>query len=208
MYFSIIVSPKDLYSTPNVQSLNTNQRKCKFSDETDDSEIFSTYSQNGCLFECILKQAQEECDCIPWNFPSQQNESFICDLSGSGCFWNVLYNGSRILNCDCFVDCSKIYYNFNFEKRKLKAAELRKNTTESNILREYVCKYQVLFEKTLINKCQHLILLTIVCTLFTNSNRLAWTSHHLPSKVRSKYLVIVCHVKIKHYSKISLVLTL
>ena len=112
----IIVTPKVLLTTDRVQSLSSIERNCKFDNEATDSELFSKYSQNGCMFECVLKQAKEECGCILWNLPNNGNESTICDLFGSQCFWNALNDSSRVQTCNCSADCSATTYNFYFDK--------------------------------------------------------------------------------------------
>ena len=110
--FSILISPNVLNSTSDVQHLPMSDRNCKFHNEATHSEIFSKYSHNGCMFECLISQAEKECSCIPWNLPSTKKESYICDPSGSSCFWSIMNQGGRILNCSCAVDCSQTNYDF------------------------------------------------------------------------------------------------
>jgi hypothetical protein len=59
-FCSIVVTPNVLDSTDDVRSLPTRERNCKFSDETDNSDLFTVYSHSGCLFECLWRQASEE----------------------------------------------------------------------------------------------------------------------------------------------------
>jgi len=54
----LTVTPQVLYSTDEVKHLSVKERGCKFPDEPDENSIFSTYSNKGCLFECLLNGAQ------------------------------------------------------------------------------------------------------------------------------------------------------
>ena len=133
-----------LDSTDEVRSLLKKERNCKFSDETEDSELFNIYSHSGCLFECLWRQAQEQCGCIPWKYPHLGNESAICDFGGNVCFKEVLEDGPRVLNCTCLMDCSKISYDFYIVKEQLKADVECTSTGQNENLIEYLQNYQVL----------------------------------------------------------------
>ena len=141
--FSIVVTPRVLESNDDVRSLLISDRHCKFSDETDDSSLFQIYSHNGCLFECLWRQAQELCDCIPWKYPQLGDETQICDFVGNVCFRDILNEGARVLNCSCPVDCSKISYDYYIVKEELKPQVECSNTAHNGFLIEYLSKYQV-----------------------------------------------------------------
>ena len=156
--FSIVVTPRVLDSTEEVRSLLKRERNCKFSDETDDSALFNINSHSGCLFECLWRQAKDECGCIPWKYPQLENESMICDYNGNDCFKKILEEGTRVLNCTCLVDCSKISYDYYIVKEQLKTdVECYEISQYSNLI-EYLKKYQVF------------ILFTMVINSFTFSN--------------------------------------
>ena len=140
---SIVVTPRVLDSTEEVRSLSKTERHCKFSDEADDSALFSIYSYSGCLFECLWRQAKEGCGCIPWKYPQLENESMICDYVGNECFKKILDEGSRILNCTCLVDCSKISYDFYIVKEQLNPDLECFDKNKNSFLIEYLKKYQV-----------------------------------------------------------------
>ncbi len=55
---TIVLTPRVLTSTPEVQTLSLKDRSCQFKDEPAKSVIFSEYSHSGCLFECLLEQAR------------------------------------------------------------------------------------------------------------------------------------------------------
>ena len=75
--FSIPLGYKTIvYITPKVReidssaaSLSESERGCRVSKETNDLSIFKTYTKEGCLLECMIKQAYDKCKCVPWNYP-------------------------------------------------------------------------------------------------------------------------------------------
>ena len=140
--FSIVVTPRVLDSSDDVRSLLINERHCKFSDETDDSSLFQIYSHNGCLFECLWRQAQEACGCIPWKYPQLGDATQICDFVGNLCFRDIINEGARVLNCNCPVDCSKISYDYYIVKEELKPQVECSNVAQNGFLIEYLSTYQ------------------------------------------------------------------
>jgi hypothetical protein len=132
-----------LDSTTEVRSLLTKERNCKFSDETEDSALFSVYSHSGCLFECLWRQAREICGCIPWKYPQLRDESHICDFVGNTCFKEIIEDNTRLLNCSCLVDCSKISYDFYIVKEEIKPIIECNDLDQNKFLLEYLKTYQV-----------------------------------------------------------------
>ena len=72
----VVVKPKFLTVTPvqlsaaeDVKSVRPESRKCLFPDEAPDESMFTTYTQNLCLWECRLAKARDTCGCTPWDFP-------------------------------------------------------------------------------------------------------------------------------------------
>ena len=52
-------------------SLPPEKRGCKFPDETDGLDFHKRYSRTSCRFECSLKKATEQVQCIPWYLPQK-----------------------------------------------------------------------------------------------------------------------------------------
>ena len=50
------------------KELSEKQRGCRLSEDNNDLNIFKTYTQEGCLMECKIRQAFQRCDCFPWNY--------------------------------------------------------------------------------------------------------------------------------------------
>ncbi len=76
--------------------LDPAQRGCRFKEESGGLNIFSRYSQKGCEFECVLAQALEECQCIPWNYPRFNLSVAACDFLGASCFEKVKSNRNML----------------------------------------------------------------------------------------------------------------
>ena len=49
----------------------------------EEESMFNTYTQKSCLFECALKKAMLDDNCIPWDypFPPNANTPPICTMS-------------------------------------------------------------------------------------------------------------------------------
>jgi len=139
---SIVITPRVLESTEDVKSLSPEKRKCKFSNEAGKSNMFSVYSHSGCIFKCLWKQAADDCKCYPWKYPMQGNVSDICDLNGNLCFKNILAQSTRVLNCSCDSDCSKISYDLYIVRESLNPSEECSNYEENKNLINYLTHYQ------------------------------------------------------------------
>ena len=66
---SVLVNARIQVANADLRDLDIETRKCKFLDETQGLTIMKQYTKDGCVFECMIKMAKEECGCIPWNFP-------------------------------------------------------------------------------------------------------------------------------------------
>ena len=137
----IVLTPKVLKSTDEVQSLL--DRNCYFPDDVTNSDLFSSYSHSGCIFECMLKQSAMECGCIPLKYPQMGNETEICDLMGNVCTNDVMNENARILQCNCKADCSNINYDYYIVQEEVNPAMECNNTEENAFLIEYLRKYQM-----------------------------------------------------------------
>ena len=111
-YKTIIdIQPLEVIATSRLRDLAPTQRKCRFSNEADGLTIFSKYSQSACQLECIVKQAYQTCQCIPWNMPTNESNYVICDIYGTFCFNEILKQEERLHGCDCLANCNDIQFN-------------------------------------------------------------------------------------------------
>ncbi len=90
------VVPSLTSASEDLRPLHIKGRKCRFSNEAENMEVLLQYTQAGCEFECLLRNARHFCGCVPWNYPHPPgNVSLICDYLGNTCFDMV-----RTLSCE------------------------------------------------------------------------------------------------------------
>ncbi len=101
---TLAVTPSVLESSPDLMDLPFEKRECLFPTERS-LRVLSSYSQSGCLFECLMEQARRTCHCTPWDYPFPPSESerhSICDFIGYYCFDQVMRNVTHIRHsCRC-----------------------------------------------------------------------------------------------------------
>ncbi len=86
---TFVITPNKVTTSMAAKKLDIESRGCRFDFEHEGLEIFSSYSQKACEFECLLKVAHHECMCIPWNYPKTNLSADLCDFIGSRCFETV-----------------------------------------------------------------------------------------------------------------------
>ena len=52
-----------------MKSLPPSKRGCRFPEESETLSFHKNYSRTSCVFECGLKRAKDELQCIPWYLP-------------------------------------------------------------------------------------------------------------------------------------------
>ena len=67
---TVYISPRAREIDESGKLLNEKQRNCRLTDDNHELKIFKKYTQEACLFECHLKQAEDHCGCFPWSFPT------------------------------------------------------------------------------------------------------------------------------------------
>ena len=66
-YF-IQVHPTGISTTEDYKSISLRNRKCKLSEEVEQSSVFKIYTNNNCKYECHIRLIGNLCKCIPWEF--------------------------------------------------------------------------------------------------------------------------------------------
>ena len=66
---TIKITPTKATAADSLRAMTEEERGCRFPHETQGMEILRDYSFKGCVFECMLRLAREECGCTPWNYP-------------------------------------------------------------------------------------------------------------------------------------------
>ena len=106
------------------KSLNLGQRNCLLEEENkDESSIFKTYKESNCKYECYVKLASEQCQCIPWDFMHNKEKVEECDVFGRTCFYKAMKNPKDQIGAlcpKCWNDCDFIRYKkYTSRKRSL-----------------------------------------------------------------------------------------
>ena len=85
--------------------------------------MFRNYTQEGCIFECQLKNAFETIGCLPWDYPvppqlekQDTNHIRMCNSSSSTSesdlarFEDYMNSVNSTINCDCLSDCEEVSF--------------------------------------------------------------------------------------------------
>ena len=122
--FKIIlnVQAMEIIPSENLKSLPIESRNCRFPEETDNLEIFKTYSQSACEFEFLLKKAREACKCTPWFIPhpSKEKKHTICDIYGNYCFESI-WNKNQFNVKGCLPGCHQLKFTSSEIRERLDA---------------------------------------------------------------------------------------
>ena len=116
--YHIEIFPKGEISADRFKELSLKQRKCHLENEISEDSVFKIYTQQNCKYECIIKMAEELCNCIPWDF-IYNKKSQECDIFGRTCFFNAMekfsWNSSHVCN-HCIGECDHVTYNAFIKK--------------------------------------------------------------------------------------------
>ncbi len=66
----------------------------------------------------------------------------VCDLSGNLCFKEIMSETTRVLNCSCKADCSKVSYDYYIVRENLNPSMECSKTSENAFLIDYLKNYQ------------------------------------------------------------------
>ena len=109
---AVSITPLQVLTTPDLESLDEGQKKCRSHHEIGQSKMFSIYRQDSCHLECRLIQVEQRCFCSPWQYPSIDVNLPICN-GFDGCIEEILTNATIEDQCyqDCPVDCTMMRYS-------------------------------------------------------------------------------------------------
>ena len=85
---TITAMPSLIEAIEDLQSIPLSKRKCLFASEKD-LKLFKNYSQDGCMFECLLDLAYKATNCTPWNYPHLHNNQNTCVNFYWSHFWSL-----------------------------------------------------------------------------------------------------------------------
>lgn len=109
--------------------ISPQSRGCLYPDENP-LDLFKTYSQSNCIFECLLKIVQADAmvtlnltyPCIPWYFPFSGDVTRVCDPWTSNyieSIWNFSNNSCK----HCLPDCNVYNYKYSLSQEPLRQCD-------------------------------------------------------------------------------------
>ena len=97
--------------------------------------MFKRYNKHGCIFECRLRYALREVNCIPWDYPLPldhqdipicvakhsekpfQESGMVSNLTN---FHNLMVSKESLKDCNCWDDCRGVTYDVQVGSLKVK----------------------------------------------------------------------------------------
>ena len=141
--YIIKLSPRGQITDAGFQDLTLEQRKCRLKHEILEGATTSIYSKQNCKYDCHVSLAIESCQCIPWDFISNETEVQACDLFGRTCFLSKIANltHSPVDICpQCIDECDDMEFKKEIvEVKSLELSESVNALNESQFCNEYVC---------------------------------------------------------------------
>ena len=119
-YF-IKVTPSGKISTEGLRTMSNKNRPCLHENEIPEDSLFKTYTENNCRYECYVKLAKNQCQCIPWDFLTKDKLQ-ECDVFGRTCFFKAMENFTQYPKdpCpNCVLGCEYIKYKKEIVEKKI-----------------------------------------------------------------------------------------
>ena len=138
----VTIHPTHHVVTDDFRALDFEQRKCKFSHETDEksTSFFNNYTQKACQYTCSLRYLQKLMGCTPWDVPpltiEDQDLIPLCDGVEAYKYKKEQekYVAAKDPNCQCEPDCEYVSYSTetsNFPMTKERYCESSEGENES-----------------------------------------------------------------------------
>ena len=101
--------------------MDQQDRNCLLPTENKDSNLTNNYSKSGCQYECILKKAMKERQCVPWNVPRILPDSFeYCPVNEYNNPFIESMEQLESADCKCPADCSRTFLSVFESKTPLR----------------------------------------------------------------------------------------
>jgi hypothetical protein len=102
-----------IISSEDLNKMEPNYIKCLLTNETEPLlfNLTKMYSKSSCEYECLVKTAVKECQCISWNTPelSLDNLAF-CDYQNVDCIATI-NSTFWAADCNCPSDCEETSFS-------------------------------------------------------------------------------------------------
>ena len=117
---TITAMPSIIESSADLQAIPLDKRNCLFESEKK-LQLFKHYSQDGCMFECLLDLAYTATNCTPWDYPHLNDNQQTCNagalrsgdvLQNERSFYELMQDSNNIQTCEaiCPMDCNHLSY--------------------------------------------------------------------------------------------------
>ncbi len=124
-FYEIRVFPTATITDKAGLAMDPQSRNCLKREENDELNIFNTYSQSSCMFECKLERAMKECNCCAWDYPRLETSINLClGYDMNDCFQSVMNSELSEEECDCPNDCKHIAYDVDLRVTPLRPDNL------------------------------------------------------------------------------------
>ncbi len=94
----------------NMRNLDVNGRNCIFYDEASHIKMYRNYTFANCIFECNLLIAYHQYNCIPWYFPTPDNNTKLCNPWEAKEFISFMHSIKSEKCSHCLPDCNNTIY--------------------------------------------------------------------------------------------------
>ncbi len=121
-FYDIRVVPSVTITDESALEFDPETRNCLSKHENEALNVFKTYSQSACLFECKIEKAIKACNCSSLEYPRTNTSVNPCidfDVNNE-CFHHVMANDSVSRDCNCLNDCEYIKYDMDLHVTKLR----------------------------------------------------------------------------------------
>ena len=151
--YHLKITPQVHTTTQSFNELPLEDRGCKLRTEVSDRSLFNSYSEQGCIFECVLKvgTGNSKPNCTPWDYPLPHgmDDAPLCTSYSDGkTFFNSLKGFETMMedpeildNCthECMPNCEEVTYSYMLDTTYLEANELchEKDTREVRVHLKY-----------------------------------------------------------------------
>ena len=140
--YLIELQPYGQMSSEDFKDMSREKRKCRLIHETYEDATYPIYTKDGCLYDCHVKKAFNDCLCVPWDFSNNLKNATECDIFGRTCFFNKIANFSHTMenkSCShCEEECDWIQYK-RVVKQKQSIKLVGNDYKKCN---EYICVKQ------------------------------------------------------------------
>ncbi|XP_029662938.1 pickpocket protein 28-like [Formica exsecta] len=116
---AISVTSTSIKSMESLRYLPTNKRLCFFDEETPGE---TRYSFQSCISECIAKNIQRLCGCLPFYYPEMHEGVRTCYLPDLDCLLSMRRSSEywKTETCKkCLPQCTDMMYQINLEDVKM-----------------------------------------------------------------------------------------